>query len=119
MEKSFRPTIQQMEYFNVDLVNKLIENEIIRESEDGMVNSIDWYDWDNDPRWFVHVSLYNERGERQGYVEVDVWVNSGNGGDNPIGIEKVEIAGHGYPCSSVTIVRWDKEIDDYIIREEN
>ena len=118
MEKSFRPTMQQMEYFNVDLVRKLIDKGIIGEYEDGMVNSIDWYNWDNDPRWFVYMVLYNERGERRGYVEVDVWAYSWNGGDNPIGIEKVEIAGHGYPCSSVTIVKWDKGIDDYIIEEE-
>lgn len=115
MKKDFRPSIIQMNYLDEDLMIKMQEQGIIREDEYTTITGIDWYDWDNDGRWFVHASIYNELGEKRGYVEVDVWVYSWNGDENPMGIEKVEIAGHGWPCSGVSVVNIDKETDDWII----
>jgi hypothetical protein len=118
MREDFRPTMTQMNYFDVDLSAKMKEAGIIRDDEETMVRNIEWYNWDNDPRWFVHVMLFNERGERRGYVEVDAWVVDWNGGDNPMGIEEVKLAGHGYPCISTTVVQFNKETDDWIIIED-
>jgi hypothetical protein len=117
MRQDFRPTETQMKYFDEDLMQRLIDNGIIREDEYATVNSIDWYNWDNDPRWFVHVLLFNEHGDRRGYVEVDVWAMDWNGPDQPMGIEDVKEAGHGYPCISTQVVKLDKSTDDWEIFE--
>ena len=115
MREDFRPTLTQMNYFDQDLSTKMKEQGIIRDDEDTMISSIEWYNWDNNPRWFVHAIIYNEKGGRRGYVEVDVWADAWNGPDNPMGIEEVKVAGHGYPCIATTIVQWDKETDYWII----
>ena len=113
MDKDFIPTQEQLQYFDQDLMEYLQEAGIIQETQLSTINSIDWYDWDEDPRWFIHVSLYNENGKKEGYVEVDMW----GGADTCIYIDKVQIAGHGYPCASKRIVEWDYEIDEWIIKE--
>ena len=116
MREDFRPSETQMRYFDEDLMRRLIDNGIINEDEYTTVNSIDWYNWDNKPRWFVHVLLFNEHGDRRGYVEVDVDVVDWNGPDHPMGIEEVKVAGHGYPCNSTTVAQWDRSIDEWDIR---
>jgi hypothetical protein len=117
MREDFRPTMTQMNYFDQDLSTKMKEQGIIRDDEETMVNSIDWYNWDNDSRWFVYVLLFNERGERRGYVEVDVWAMDWNGPEHPMGLEDVRVAGHGYPCISTQVVKLDKSTDDWIIQK--
>lgn len=40
-----------------------------------------------------------------------------NGGENPMGIDKIEIAGHGYPCSSIEVAKYEQTdlMDEYKI----
>jgi hypothetical protein len=116
MREDFRPSETQMYYFDQDLTTRMKELGMIQGDEDGMVNSIDWYNWDNKPRWFVHVLLFTERGDRRGYVELDVDAVDWNGPDHPMGIENVEVAGHGYPCNSTTVVQWDRSTEEWDIR---
>jgi hypothetical protein len=117
MREDFRPSETQMYYFDQDLTSRMKELGMIHEAEDAMVNCIEWYNWDDRPRWFVNVFIYNERGERRGYVELDVDVVDWNGPDHPMGIEDVKIAGHGYPCMSTTVAQWDRAIDEWVISE--
>jgi len=116
MREDFRPSETQMHYFDQDLTTRMKELGMIQGDEDGMVNSIDWYNWDNKPRWFVHVLLFTERGDRRGYVELDVRAVDWNGPDHPMGIENVEVAGHGYPCNSTTVVQWDRSTEEWVIQ---
>lgn len=116
MREDFRPTEIQMHYFDQDLTSRMKELGMIRGDEEGMVNSIDWYKWDDRPRWFVHVNIYNEKGGRRGYVELDVDAVDWNGPDYPLCIEDVKIAGHGYPCNSTTVVQWDRSTEEWVIQ---
>ena len=117
MREDFRPSETQMYYFDQDLTTRMKELGIINDDEDAMVNRIEWYNWDDRPRWFVNVFIYNERGERRGYVEVDVWAVDWNGPDHPMGIENVEVAGHGYPCISTTVAQLDGFNEEWVISE--
>jgi hypothetical protein len=43
------------------------------------INNIIWYDWDNNPRWFVNISKFSPLGTKVGYVEIDMWPKIGMG----------------------------------------
>ena len=114
MTEDFRPTKEQIEYFDKDLMEELQRQGIIREDQFTSINSIDWYNWDNDPRWFVHLHVFNERFEKTGYIEVDVYFSP----STYLPVDRVSIAGHGYPCIATTVVQWDKETDEWSIEGE-
>ena len=111
MREDFRPDTDQLSYFDRDLMEELQRQGIVREDQYTAINSIDWYDWDEDPRWFVHVLLFNERGEKFGYVEVDVYFSP----STYLQVDRVSLAGHGYPCNSTQVVQWDREIDEWVV----
>ena len=113
MTEDFRPTQEQINCFDSDLMEELQRQGIIREDQFTTINIIEWYNWDEDPRWFVNVTVFNERGEKSGYVEVDVYFTP----STYIPVDRVSLAGHGYPCISTTVVEWDREIDEWIIKE--
>ena len=106
--RDFRPSVQGLDYFESDLFDKMYEMGHPADCE-MIVNSIDYYDWDNDARWFVMVHIYGLKADgsfgKTGYVEFDVYVNCLN--DEEVSIEKVELPGHGYPCSGITIATQD------------
>jgi len=113
MRRDFRPTEEQLNYFDQDLMEELQRQGIIKEDQYTTINSIDWYDWDEDPRWFVHVLIFNERGDKFGYVEVDVYFSP----STYLQVDSVSLSGHGYPCQSTTIAQWNKETDTWYIEE--
>ena len=113
MTEDFRPTQEQIEYFDRDLMEELQRQGIIREDQFTSIHSIEWYNWDENPRWFVHATTFNERGEKSGYVEVDVYFTPAT----YIPVDRVSLAGHGYPCMATTVAQWDRAIDEWVIRE--
>jgi len=81
------------------------------------IGSINWYDWDGKPRWFTLIRKYemSGTGKKVGYIEVDIDCEAWNGSENPLGIESIKFAGHGYPCSSIEVAEC---IDgEYFIKE--
>jgi hypothetical protein len=113
MREDFRPSQVQLDYLNVDIVSHLENLGIDVENYEYEIQAIEWYNWDDKPRWFVHISKYSALGTKVGYVEVDLYGEDWNGGENPFGIELVELAGHGFPCIATTVV---SIIDgDYVI----
>ena len=110
MREDFRPDADELSYFDQALMEALQKQGIIREDQYTSINSIDWYNWDEDPRWFVHLHVFNERFEKTGYIEVDVYFPS-----TYLQVDRVSLAGHGYPCISTTVVQWDREIDEWVI----
>ena len=113
MRKDFRPSQTQLSYLNTDIYSHLEEmGENVMEYE-YIISSIDWYNWDDNPRWFVHISRL-VRGVKKGYIEVDMICDTGGGPDCPLGIVSMEWADHGYPCISTQIAYFGEE-DEYII----
>lgn len=109
MKQNYRPTTEGLSYFEQDLTKMMIEELGFRNDNEYIVKSIDWYDWDDSPRWFVHIHIWGvEDGKwgNKGYVELDVY---GYGGDETLSIEKIEHAGHGYPCISTTVANQSDE----------
>lgn len=116
MTKDFRPSQIQLEYLNKDMLTHLENLGCDMYRNEYFIKSIDWYNWDDNPRWFVHIGIFDviDMKER-GYVEVDMYCDAYNGPENCMSIERVEFANHGYPCISTTIARLDKQTDDYTI----
>lgn len=117
MTQDFRPSAIQLEYLNVDIQEHLERLGFDTVNNEYSIRTIEWYNWDNKPRWFVFLDIFdvNKGIKKAGYVEVDVYADGWNGPDHPMGIELVEIAGHGYPCSAVSVVSF--EDGDYVIQE--
>jgi hypothetical protein len=115
MNKNFRPSQTQLDYLNTDILSHLEEmGENVMENE-YIISSIDWYNWDENPRWFVHISRL-VRGVKKGYIEVDMICDTGGGDENPLGIISMEWADHGYPCISTQIVVMGED-DEYEIMD--
>ena len=117
MKSNFRPSEVQLDYLNQDMLPYLKELGMDVEKYEWNIGSINWYNWDNKPRWFVLIKKYEVIGQFKyvGYIEVDIDCTDWNGSDNPLGIESIEYAGHGYPCSAIEVA---KEVDgDYVICE--
>jgi hypothetical protein len=114
MTRDFIPTHEQLSYFDEDLMRELQRQGIVQEDHYTTINSIDWYNWDDDPRWFVNVATYDDRLDKTGYVEVDVYFDP----CQYISVDRVSLAGHGYPCQSTTIAQWNKETDTWDIEKE-
>ena len=113
MKREFRPTEEQMWTFTTDLELKLQELGIIAPDHFIGINGMVWYDWDNDPRWFINVDMFEGPGKAIGYVEVDCWPYL----DTIISPSKVEVASHGYPCQSTEVVHWNQHTDTWVIAE--
>ena len=116
MTKDFRPTVEQVEYLNVDMQDHLEKLGFDLQTKEYSIRWIVWYNWDEKPRWFVYLDIYDwEINKRTGYVEVDIYAEAWNGPEHPMGIDRIEIAGHGYPCSSVPVVGFN---DGYYLIED-
>jgi hypothetical protein len=116
MRQDLRPTIEQVEYLNTDMVPHLAELGLDTTNTEYSIRWIVWYNWDNNPRWFVYLDIHDVVSfKKVGYVEVDMYVEAWNGPEHPMGIDKIEIANHGYPCSSVAVVSFKD--GDYIVEE--
>jgi hypothetical protein len=115
MTQDFRPSQVQLDYLNVDMIPHLEKLGIDVENYEYDIQTIDWYNWDNKPRWFVHISKYSALGKKVGYVEVDIYCNGYNGEDYPLGDISIELADHGFPCIATTVVQF--EDGEYIIAE--
>jgi len=118
MKSNFRPSEVQVDYLNQDMLPYLEKMGFDIENYEWNIASINWYNWDNNPRWFVLIKKYEVRNQFKyvGYVEVDIDCDDWNGSESPLGIESIKIAGHGYPCSAIEVVR--EEDGDYVICEE-
>ena len=118
MTRDFRPTLSQVDYLNIDMQDHLEELGLDVHNKDYSVRWIVWYNWDDKPRWFVYLDIHDLiTHEKKGYIEVDMYVEAYNGPEYPMGIEKIEIANHGYPCSSVPVVGFSREEGWYFIEE--
>jgi hypothetical protein len=117
MTQDFRPSAIQLEYLNVDIQEHLERLGFNTQNNEYNIRTINWYNWDNNPRWFVFLDIFdlNTCSKKVGYVEVDVYAEDWNGPGNPMGIELVEIPGHGYPCNCIPVVSF--EDGDYVIEE--
>jgi hypothetical protein len=116
MRQDFRPTQEQLDYLNIDMIPFLEELGCDVNNNEYYIRSIDWYNWDDKPRWFVNIGIFNITDWKQaGYIEVDMDCEAWNGPDHPMGIESVEYAGHGFPCISTTIAQLNKETEQYNI----
>jgi hypothetical protein len=116
MTHDFRPTEQQVEYLNVDMQDHLENLGLDIHNKEHSIRWIVWYNWDDKPRWFVYLDIYDWASHKKtGYVEVDMYVEAWNGPEHPMGIDRIEIADHGYPCMSVPVVGFN---DGYYIIEE-
>lgn len=118
MTHDFRPTIEQVEYLNTDMIPHLEELGLDVHNKEYSIRWIVWYAWDNKPRWFVYLDIHDlDTFKREGYIEVDIYAEAWNGPEHPMGIDKIEIANHGYPCSSVSVVSFDEGEGYYSIEE--
>ena len=118
MTIDFRPSQVQLDYLNVDMLPHLERLGCDIENKEYFIKHIDWYNWDDKPRWFVHIGVFDVvNWKPAGYIEVDMDCESWNGPEHPMGIESVEYAGHGFPCISTTVARLDIGTDEYIISE--
>ena len=118
MNKDFRPSSIQIDYLNEDILPFLGEMGMDLEKFGYEIKSIDWYNWDNDGRWFVNLSKVDMmNGKYLGYIEVDVKAYDWNGEKNPMEVRSVELAGHGYPCSSIQILKGFTEEGEYSIAD--
>jgi len=118
MTKDFRPTIEQVEYLNVDMQCHLEELGFDVVNKEYCIRWIVWYNWDEKPRWFAYLDIFDfATMKKAGYVEVDIYAEAWNGPTQSMGIDKIEIAGHGYPCISVPVVGFNKQEGDYYIEE--
>jgi hypothetical protein len=119
MRQDFRPTQVQLDYLNTDMIPFLVELGCDVNNIEYYIRYIDWYDWDDKPRWFVNIGIFKIPDGRQGYIEVDMKCEAYNGSDYPIAIESIEYAGHGFPCISTRIAHLDKESEQYIISKND
>ena len=118
MTIDFRPSQVQLDYLNVDMLPHLERLGCDIENKEYFIKHIDWYNWDDKPRWFVHIGVFDiVNMVSAGYIEVDMDCEAWNGPDHPMDIESVEYAGHGFPCSSTTVAILDIGTDEYIISE--
>ncbi len=120
MTKDFRPSQVQLDYLNVDIIPHLEKLGMDIENYEYQISSISWYNWDDKSRWFVFISKYSPLGTKVGYTEVDLYGDGWNGSETPFGIELIEIAGHGYPCSAIEVAKYNSELnngDEYEIFE--
>jgi len=109
MTQDFRPTIDQVECLNIDMQVHLAELGFDVENKEYSIRWIVWYNWDEKSRWFVYLDIFDFKTmKKAGYIEVDMYVEAWNGPTQPMGIDKIEIAGHGYPCSSVPVVGFNE-----------
>lgn len=119
--KQFRPSQQQLVYFYDDIVNKIHEEYPHYIKYDLWLTSIFYYEWEENPRWFVSVQCYEYdggRGKKGPLLELDVYLDISNamcGSDIPIYVEKIEDAGHGFPCISIEIATYNTEKDEFDI----
>jgi hypothetical protein len=103
LSQNFRPSLEGLDYFENDLSEIMINQLGMSNQQEYTIKSIDWYDWDNSPRWFVMVHIYGRSDKgwgKVGYTELDVYAYES--GDE-VHIDRVEIPGHGYPCSSTLV----------------
>jgi len=120
MTQDFRPTQEQIEYLNVDMLPFLEQLGCDVDNKEYFIKSIEWYNWDDTPRWFVHIGILDfQNAKSSGYVEVDMDCEAWNGSEHPMSIESVVMAGHGFPCVATSIAQFDKETDTYIISEND
>jgi hypothetical protein len=118
MTQDFRPTIEQVEYLNTDMQEHLAELGLDVENNEYSIRWIVWYNWDDKPRWFAYLDITNLVSfKRAGYVEVDIYAEAWNGPEHCMGIDRIEIADHGYPCMSVPVVGFDQNEGYYFIEE--
>jgi hypothetical protein len=116
MRQDFRPTQEQLDYLNIDMIPFLEELGCDVNNNEYYIRSIDWYNWDDKPRWFVNIGIFNITDWKQaGYIEVDMKCEAYNGADYPMAIEIIKYAGHGFPCISTRIAKLDTESEQYII----
>jgi len=105
LNKDVKPTEQQIIWLEAD-----ISEEVGKELE---IKNINFYDRDNDPKWYIMFDYYFSDDERTLPYELNVWVWF-NGEEEPIGIEKVEEPNHGYPCSAIPIVKANDKGTGYV-----
>ncbi len=107
MKQNYRPTLQGLDYFEKDLTQIMIDKLGFENDNEYFIKGIDWYDWDENPRWFVMVHIWGAedgKWKKKGYCELDVY---GYEGAETLSIERVDMAGHGYPCNSTLVAEQD------------
>ena len=120
MTQDFRPTQQQIEYLNQDMLPFLEQLGCDIHSNEYCIKFIEWYNWDDKPRWFVHIGVFDVvNWKSAGYIEVDMDCQAYNGPEHPMAIESIKMAGHGFPCISTNIAKLNQETEEYIISENN
>ncbi len=104
MTKDFRPSELHLNYLNDDMLPFLEEIGLDTKNFIWEIRSIVWYNWDNQPKWFVNISKVDPTSfKKVGYIEVDMEVGGYGGYNSPLTIFLLKLAEHGYPCNSIEI----------------
>lgn len=113
VDKDFIPTLQQLQWFEADLEEKLDLGDNFLD-----LKRIDHFNWD-EPKWFVTAKeIFDEETGKGILREFVVEVENNNGEGHPLYIVNVEAATHGHPvmstnvCFSTEFGEWTYEDED-------